>query len=402
MAAPLCDRLIGAALAAAPRAADVLFVPGRPVQALVDGGLIALTGPEAPSALTADATQELARELMTGDARLEADLATRGSCDLSYRHPDGARFRVNIFRALRTLRLVLRRLPDTPPALESLGLPPVVGKLAGLADGLVLVVGATGSGKSTTLAALLARILDTRPIHAVTLEDPVEFLQAPHLGLISQRERGTDFPEFSEGLRAALRQAPQVLLVGETRDRETVDTALAAAETGHLVLATAHTDDCAGAVTRLLAFFGPNEQELARSRLAGCLRAVVAQRLLPKPGGGRVAACEVLLATLRMRQRIAAGETASLGFRDILEQGAAHGMVTFDASIARLFAAGQVDEATALARATDRSATARALDTVKAGRGQAISDITGLTLEGEEPPAARRGAASPGPLRRGE
>ncbi len=380
MAAPLCDRLVGTALAATPRASDVLFVPGRPVQALVDGSLTALTGPQAPPPLSAHITEELARELMAEDARLTADLAGRGSCDLSYRHPEGARFRVNIFRALRMLRLVLRRLPDTPPALESLGLPPVVGKLAGLADGLVLVVGATGSGKSTTLAALLARILDTRPVHAVTLEDPVEFLQTPRLGLISQRELGTDFPEFAEGLRAALRQAPQVLLVGETRDRETVDTALAAAETGHLVLATAHTDDCAGAVTRMLAFFGPSEQELARSRLAGCLRAVVAQRLLPKPDGGRVAACEIAHRTCACAKSIRRRENASLGFRTFSNR-APPTALPFDASIARLFAAGQVDEATARARATDRAATARALDTVKAGRGQAISDITGLTLE---------------------
>jgi twitching motility protein PilT len=402
MAAPLCDRLVGAALAAAPRASDVLCVPGRPVQTLVDGGLLPLAGPDAPGDLTPEATWELVQELLGDTARLAADLAERGACDLSYRHPDGARFRVNIFRALHSLRLVLRRLPGSPPALDSLGLPPVVETLAGLADGLVLVVGATGSGKSTTLAALLSRIADTRPIHAVTLEDPVEFLQAPRLGLVSQRELGTDFPDFAEGLRSALRQAPQVLLVGETRDRATVDTTLAAAETGHLVLATTHTDDCAGAVTRLLAFFGPDEQELARSRLTGCLRAIIAQRLLPRLGGGRVLASEVLAATLRVRQRIAAGETATLGFQDILEQGATHGMVTFDASIARLFAAGVVDEATALARATDRAATARALDAVKAGRGQAISDITGLILEGETPPAAGRGAASPGPLRRRE
>ena len=366
-----------------------------------DGALAALAGPDgSQTPLTPDRTLALARELLADEARLEADLTARGACDLGYRHPDGTRFRVNVLRARGGIQLVLRRLPDAPPPIEDLGLPPVLATLAGLADGLVLAVGATGSGKSTTLAALLARIVATRPVHAITLEDPVEFLQPASLGLVTQRELGTDFPDFAEGLRAALRQAPQVLLVGEMRDRETVDTALAAAETGHLVLATTHTDDCAGAVTRLLAFFGPSEQALARSRLAGCLRYVVAQRLLPRLDGGRVAAAEVLASTLRLRERIAAGEVATLGLQDILDQGGPHGMVGFDATIAGLFAAGLVDEATALARSTDRAATARALDAVKAGRGQAISDIAGLALE-EEPPAARRGAASPGPLRRG-
>jgi twitching motility protein PilT len=371
------EAVVRAALAAAPRASDLLLPPGRVPLALVDGALISTAGP----VLTAEQTRHLALTLLGDDPRLGADLAERGACDLGYRHPDGPRFRVNVHRAINDLGLVLRRLPDAPPALAGLGLPPVVGRLAGLANGLVLVVGATGSGKSTTLAALLAAMVRTRAVHAITLEDPVEFLQSPGLGHVTQRELGTDFPSFAEGLRAALRQAPQVVLVGEVRDRETVETTLSAAETGHLVLATAHTADCAGTVERLLAFFGPQDQPLARTRLAGCLKYVVAQRLLPRVGGGQVPAVEVLAATLRVRERIAAGEAGRLGFADILEQGAPYGMATFDVAIAALFAAGTVTEETALARSTDRAATARALDTVKAGRGLAVSDITGLTLE---------------------
>lgn len=371
------DAIVGGALREAAGASDLLLVPGRPPLAMVDGAL----RPVGDADLDAARTEGLALGLVGEDARLRGDLSGRGACDLGYRHPGGPRFRANVFRAAGGLGLVLRRLPDAPPDLAGLGLPPVMDRMIGLADGLLLVVGATGSGKSTTLAALLAAIMRTRPVHAVTLEDPVEFLQAPGLGHVTQRELGTDFPSFAEGLRAALRQAPHVILVGEIRDKETVETTLAAAETGHLVLATAHTADCAGAVERLLAFFGPSDQGLARTRLAGCLRYVVAQRLLPRIGGGQAAAVEVLAATLRARERIAAGEAGSLGFADVMEQGAPYGMTTFGASIAALFAAGAVTEETALARATDRAATARALDTVKVRRGQAVTDITGLQLE---------------------
>lgn len=391
----ILDTLTGAALTAAPAASDYLFTAGAPPGALVDGAFVPLpTLPGVAGRLTPSQTETLARGLLGRDGRLLADLRGRGSCDASYRHPDGTRFRVNAFRAGDSLGLVLRRLPGTPPRLDALGLPPVFARMTDLAEGLVLVVGATGSGKSTTLAALAAAILAARPAHVVSLEDPVECLLPPGRGLVSQRELGTDFPTFAEGIRAALRQAPHVILVGEARDRETVDAALGAAETGHLVLATLHTADCAGAVERLLAFFGPSEERLARQRLAGCLRYVVAQRLLPRGGGGRAASVEVLSATLRTRERILSGQDRTEGFADILEQGGTSGMVTFDAATAALFAAGVITEETALTRASDRAALARALDTVKAGRGQPISSITGLTLDAapgtpDTPPGGR-------------
>ena len=377
----LLNALTGAALAAAPSASDYLFTAFAPPGALADGAFRPLALPGVTGRLTPHQTETLARGVIGDDPRLLTDLRRRGGCDASYRHPGGARLRVNVHRAGDSLGLVLRRLPDAPPVLDALGLPPVFARMAGLAEGLVLVVGATGSGKSTTLAALAAAILAARPVHVVTLEDPVECLLPPGRGVISQRELGTDFPDFAEGVRAALRQAPHVILVGEIRDRETVDAALAAAETGHLVLATLHTADCAGAVARLLAFFGPSEERLARNRLAGCLRHVAAQRLLPRIGGGRAVSVEVLTASLRVRDRIASGEDKAQGFADIIEQGAASGMIGFDAATAALFAAGHVAEETALSRASDRAALARALDAVKAGRGQPVTNITGLTLE---------------------
>ena len=322
----MLDAATQAALTAAPTASDFVFTAGSPPGALRDGGFVPLSLPGVAGPLTPHQTEVLARGLVDDDSRLLADLRSRGSCDASYRHPGGARFRVNVHRAADSLGLVLRRLPDTPPVLDALGLPPVFDRMVALTEGLILVVGATGSGKSTTLAALAAAILAARPVHVVTLEDPIECLLPPGRGVVSQRELGTDFPDFAEGLRAALRQAPHVILVGEARDRETVDAALAAAETGHLVLATLHTADSAGAVERLLAFFGPAEERLARNRLAGCLRYIAAQRLLPQVGGGRVASVEVLAATLRVRDRISAGQDKALGFADILEQGATHGM----------------------------------------------------------------------------
>ncbi|MHC1791889.1 type IV pilus twitching motility protein PilT [Solidesulfovibrio sp.] len=377
----ILDALVGAALAAAPGASDILFpAAGRP-GALVDGAFTPLGLPGTTGPLTPHQTAVLARGLIGTNPRLLADLRARGGCDVSYRHRDGTRFRVNIHRAASSLGLVLRRLPDAPASLDALGLPPAFARMAGLAEGLVLVVGATGSGKSTTLAALAAAILASRPVHVVTLEDPVETVLPPGLGVVSQRELGTDFPSFAEGLRAALRQAPQVIVLGEARDRDTVDAALAAAETGHLVLATLHTADCSGAIERLLAFFSPAEAGLARNRLAGCLRYVAAQRLLPRLGGGRAASVEVLFSNLRVRERIASAKDTGLGFADIIDQGAPHGMIGFDAATAALFAAGLVSEETALARAADRAALARAMDAVKAGRGLPVSDITGLTLE---------------------
>ncbi|MEA5087683.1 type IV pilus twitching motility protein PilT [Solidesulfovibrio sp.] len=375
------DTLLGAALSAAPSASDYIFAAGVAPMALVDGGAIPLALPHCDGRLTPAQTETLARGVAGADARLVADLRARGGCDVSLAHPSGARFRVNVCRAADSLELVLRRLPDAPPALAALGLPPVFSRMTALAEGLVLVVGATGSGKSTTLAAVIDAILAARAVHVVTLEDPVECLFPPGRGIVSQRELGTDFPNFADGIRSALRQAPHVILVGEARDRETVDAALGAAETGHLVFATLHTADCAGAVERLLAFFAPGEQRLARQRLAASLRYVAAQRLLPRIGGGRAASVEVLAATLRVRDRILSGESDAAGFADIIEQGQPHGMVSFDAATAALYAAGVVSEETAVSRAADRAALSRALDAIKAGRGQPVSSITGLEFE---------------------
>lgn len=272
-------------------------------------------------------------------AREQARFAAQGEADFAYAPPGAGRFRVHAFRALGEVSFALRRIADEIPPLEALGLPAAVGKLAELRDGLVLVVGAAGAGKSTTLAALLRRVGERRACHILTLEEPVEYLHAPLRALVRQREVGADTPSFAQGLRAALREDPDVLLVGELRDEETAAAALAAAETGHLVLTTLHAADAVQAVERLTDLF-PARQAQARRQLAAVLRCIVAQRLLPRLGGGRVCAAEVLLATAAARNLIREGKAQQL--YTCMQTGAGAGMQTMEAARQALAAAGLI------------------------------------------------------------
>jgi twitching motility protein PilT len=248
-------------------------------------------------------------------------------------------------------------------------------------NGLILVTGGTGSGKSNSLAALIDRINETRAGHIVTLEDPVEFTHPHKKGTVNQRELGIDFDTFASGLRAAFRQGPKVILVGEIRDAETMEIALQAAGTGHLVLSTLHTTDAGATVNRILGLFSPQEERLVRMRLAECLRFVVSQRLLPKAGGGRVAAFEVLKNTLRVKELILQGENAERTFYNVLETSGTYGMRTFDQHFLALFEAGAIAEETALLSASDRSRLGQMIDRAKALRGE---KATSLVLEGLE------------------
>jgi twitching motility protein PilT len=250
-------------------------------------------------------------------------------------------------------------------------------------NGLILVVGATGSGKSTTLAAILDVVNDTKPVHVVTLEDPVEFVHPHKKATFNQRELGTDFDAFANGLRAALRQAPKIILVGEMRDRETLEIGLSAAETGHLVLSTLHTIDAGQTVNRILGMFDKDEERMIRMRLADSLRWVVAQRLLPKVGGGRVAAFEIMSTNIRIEDIILNGESEGKTFYEVILDSESLGMQTFDTHILRLFKEGLITEETALSYASKRSVVARGLDTIKATKGERTSDIEGLSLDVE-------------------
>src|ERR1041384_3558428 len=286
---------------------DLIFSPGGPPQVERHGHLTPVEIPQVP-VLDPEHTSRIARELIAGYGQALLTLHEHGACDLSYSIPNCARFRVNIFRQRGTYAIVMRVIAATIPSLDGLGLPAVLKEIAELKNGIVLVTGPTGSGKSSTLAAIIDLINETKAEHILTIEDPIEFLHVHKKGTVHQRELHSDTPTFALALRAALRQAPKVILVGEMRDRETIETALTAAETGHLVFSTLHTIDASKTVERIIGAFDAGEQHAIRSRLAATFRFFVSQRLVPMKQGGRVAVLEVLKSTMRTREYIEHGE----------------------------------------------------------------------------------------------
>lgn len=373
------ENLLDSALSQAPGASDILLSPGSPAMASVAGELRPVTG-GLPDMLTEADTAAMARALLEEKPHAKAGHAATGSADLALALPSGVRLRANVFLRLGATAMVFRRLPEAIPPAESLGLPRLVTEAAAALDGLVIVAGATGSGKSTTLAALIGLINQTRAVHVVTLEDPVEYLHPPKRAIVSQRELGPDFQDFASGLRAAMRQAPRVILVGEVRDRETAEAALRAAETGHLVFCTVHATDCGGLVSRLAGLFEPAEERSARAALAGCLRLAVAQRLVPTVDGSRAAVFEVMAPTLRVREMIVHGETGEATFSEVVAQGKAHGMHSFANSLGRLLLGGRISEETVSLCAPDRATAVKIIDAVRAAAGKKDGDAP-LKLE---------------------
>ena len=333
--------------------------------------------------LTPFHTEIIALNLVGNDRRGVQHLLTMGSCDISYHLPGRARFRVNIFSQRGTYSIAMRQLPTKIPAVDELELPPVLKQIADEKFGMAFVTGATGSGKSTTLAAILNEINARHPYHVVTLEDPVEFVHPQQRATFNQRELGLDFDTFANGLRAALRQAPKVILVGEMRDRETVEIGLSAAETGHLVLSTLHTMDAGQSINRIIGMFELEEERLVRIRLADTMKWIISQRLLPKIGGGRVAAFEIMGNSLRVQEAIVHGEADGKTFYEMMEQAEPFGWTTFDASISRLYQQGKITEETALAYATRRALVKRNIDQIKSARGEKTTDIEGLKIDRE-------------------
>jgi len=373
------DHLIGLALAQAPSLSDIIVTVGKRIQAEQHGELGDLDLPLGP--LAARQTEAMAMVLMGRSVRLYRDLTQRGSCDLSYEHPGGIRFRVNIFWQRGSVAIVLRQLSARAPTMAQLGLPALFGEMAKEKFGLILVTGATGTGKSTSLAALIDEINEKKAVHIVTLEDPVEFVHPHKRSTVNQREMGQDFDTFASGLRAALRQAPKVILVGEMRDRETVETALQAAETGHLVLGTLHTSDTGQTINRVIGMFDTSEEQLIRQRLAGSLKFVVSQRLMPKTGGGRVAAFEILRNNLQIREIILSGESGEKSYYNVVESGSTFGMFTFDQYLLALYEKDRIDRDTALANATDRAKLTLNIDQVRLKRGEKVSDLGELKID---------------------
>ena len=275
----------------------------------------------------------------------------------------------------------MRQLATRVPTIEELNLPDVFHKIGQERNGIVLFTGATGTGKSTSLAAILDEINEQKAVHVVTLEDPVEYVHSQKRATFNQRELGADFDAFASGLRASLRQAPKVILVGEMRDRETVEIGLSAAETGHLVFSALHTVDSGQTVNRIVGMFEQEEEKQIRIRLADTLRWVVCQRLMPKVGGGRVAAFEIMGSNLRVKDAVLHGESEEKTFYDIIEGSQAFGMMTFDQCLAELYSEGQITEDTAISYASRRAIVGRSIDAIKAARGQRTTSNDGLEMD---------------------
>ncbi len=375
------DHILTRMLDSHSNVSDLNLTVGRPLQVESSGELLHVDMKPPILSLTPFQTEIIALNLIDGDRRLTETLLRTGSCDLSYSLPGKARFRVNIFAQSGHFSIVLRQLESKVPTIRDLKLPESFVEMSRDLNGIIIFTGATGTGKTTSLAAILEEINERRPVHVVTLEDPIEY-QHPHKkATFNQRELGRDFDSFANGLRAALRQAPKVILVGEMRDRETVEIGLTAAETGHLVLSTLHTVDAGQTINRILGMFSNEEEKQVRIRLADTLRWVVSQRLLPKIGGGRVPAFEILRSNLRVKEAILHGESEGKTYYEMMQAGRPFGMTTFDDHIVELYEQGLITQETALAYSSHKAVASRGIDKVKSARGEATTDIKDLELD---------------------
>ncbi|HTO11051.1 MAG TPA: PilT/PilU family type 4a pilus ATPase [Candidatus Binatia bacterium] len=377
------DDLLGAMLDSHDNVSDLNITCDRPLQVESSGELVAVPVDPPIENMTPFQTEIFALNLINGDRRLTEHLIKSGSCDSYYYLPGMARFRVNIFSQRGNYSMVLRKLETNIPTIESLKLPDAFKKMPSEKNGLILITGATGSGKTTSLAALLNEINATKSVHVVTLEDPVEYVHPNRKSTFNQRELGLDYDNFANGLRAALRQAPKVILVGEMRDRETAELALKASETGHLVLSTLHTVNAGQAINRVVGMFDKDEEKQIRQRLADTVRWVVGQRLVPKVGGGRWAVHDILANTIRSNELILQGEQEGKTFYEIQEVGEPFGMMTFDQSLIKAYENGIVTEDTVVNYSTRKAIVQRGIDTLKQKRGEKTTDVEGLKLDSD-------------------
>jgi twitching motility protein PilT len=335
-------------LKSSPHVSDLIFSPGRAPQVEVSGQLVELKY-KGLECLTSQDTALIASDIMGKNETPARKLEQDGSADLSYGVSGVARFRVNIFKQRGSCAIVMRVVPDKIPGFEDLHLPPVLQEIVELRNGVVLVTGPTGSGKSSTLAAILDKMNSEKAYHILTIEDPIEFLHRHKKATVHQRELHSDTPTFALALRAALRQAPKVILVGEMRDRETIEIALEASETGHLVMSTLHTIDASKTVERIVGVFPMADQQAIRSRLSKAFRFIISQRLLPKKSGkGRIAAVEILKSTMRTREYVEKGESEGKSLLDAMRDGSTEDMQHFDGEIEKLIREGIVDVETGI------------------------------------------------------
>lgn len=383
------DYWIAAMLESHSNVSDLNITVGKSLQVESAGVLVPVNVAPPVAQLTPFQTEVFALNLIGNNRRLLRDLVETGSCDLSYSLSDNARFRVNIFTQKGYFTTVLRKLETEVPSIENMQFPEAFGKMASELNGLILFTGATGTGKTTSLAALLNRVNQERAIHVVTLEDPIEYVHEQLRATFNQRELGNDFSSFPVGMRAALRQAPKVILVGEMRDKETMEIGLTAAETGHLVLSTLHTIDAGQTINRILGMFEKDEQPQVRNRLVDTLKWIVSQRLPPRVGGGRVAAMEILRTSLRVKDLIMNGESEEKTYYNIISEGSALDMRTFDQHLLELFSRGMITEKSAVTFCSHRAELNRGLDRIKSERGESTTQLTDLAMEQEEEEAYR-------------
>ena len=381
MRRPELDQILTTMLASQPEVSDVLFTVGRPPQVEAYGELKPVVLDPPIDKLTPFQIETIAQNIVGDNLWLIEDLLRHGSCDASYALSDKARFRVNIFAQRGNYSIVCRQLNTHIPDLEKLKFPEIIRELPKEKTGLILVTGATGSGKSTSLAAVLNEINQVKPVHIVTLEDPVEYVHPHKTATFNQRELGIDFDSYANGLRAALRQAPKVILVGEMRDRDTVKIAMSAAETGHLVLSTLHTVNAGETINRILGMFEPEEQEQVRIRLSDTLRWIVSQRLAPQVGGGRLALLEIMGSNLRTQETIRMGETEGKTFYEIIESNYPFGWRTFDHACLEAYEQGAITEETALLYCSKRSNVSRGIDNIKKSRGELTQTANSLRMK---------------------
>jgi twitching motility protein PilT len=336
-------QLITAMLKGREHISDLIFSPGHAPQIESSGQLVELKF-QGLERLTPEHTRQIANELMGSLSYAREKLEKEGSTDLSYSIPAVCRFRVNIFRQRGTHAIVMRVIPNAVPTFEDLKLPRQLAEIVHLRNGIVLVTGPTGSGKSSTLAAIIDRANSERAIHILSIEDPIEFCHNHKKATVHQRELYSDTPTFALALRAALRQAPKIILVGEMRDRETIEIALEAAETGHLVLSTLHTIDASKTIERIVGVFPLSDQQSIRNRFSKTFRFIISQRLLPRrEGKGRVAVLEILKSTMRTREYVEKGEGEGKSLVDAMTDGSQEGMQNFDGELEKLIRAGTVD-----------------------------------------------------------
>ena len=375
------DSLLTAMLQSGDGISDLLFVTGKPPVTEDHGTLTEFPIDTSETVLTPQLVEEIANLIIDGSERLRKEFSDTGSCDCSYTLENLARFRVNIFKQNGRYALVMRRLASEVPTLDRLSLPEIFREIIKEKNGIVFVTGGTGSGKTTTLAAMLNELNQTQDVHVVTLEDPIEFFHAHNRCLFSQRELGKDFPDFASGLRAALRQAPKVILLGEIRDRESMEIALTASETGHLVFTTLHTINAGQSISRILGMFAKEEEQQLRQRLADTVRFIVSQRLVSKIGGGRLLVTEIMGSSLRTRETLLYGEAENRTFQEIIEAGTDRGWHSFDQSLLNAYEQNLITEDTATIFCTHKNKMRRDIDMMKKIRGAEFEMPSGLKMQ---------------------